>query len=111
MLSNMVRCLILLLLPFLVMSQLPSGIQMGGMGGGDDEVETNHAEEVCDETFEDRIMEYDLVRHSPAFSPRPIAGSDASRPCALFARSSWSTFAIGRISSPSRQIKRWSWLR
>lgn len=49
------------LLVGLVAGQLPSGMVNMGAGGGD-EVETHNAEELTDETFDDRRMENELVR-------------------------------------------------
>lgn len=43
----------------LATAQLPPGIQMGAPGG-DDEVLTHNAEELTDETFEERRMEHEL---------------------------------------------------
>ena len=41
--------------------QLPPGMmQMGG--GEDDAVETHNAEELTDDTFPERLLEYELVR-------------------------------------------------
>ena len=39
---------------------MPPGMMSMG-GGGEDEVETQHAEELKDETFDERLAEYDLV--------------------------------------------------
>ena len=40
------------------------GMSMGGMGGGEDEVETHNAEELTAETLDDRIADTELVRES-----------------------------------------------
>ena len=39
---------------------LPPGMMMGN-GQGEDEVETHNAEELTDETFEERLLEYELL--------------------------------------------------
>jgi len=44
------------------MEGLPAGVQMGGMGmGGDDAESTHNAEELDDETYDERLAEYELL--------------------------------------------------
>ena len=56
----------------MIAGQLPPGMmQMGG--GDDDAVETHNAEELTDETFAERLLEYELVRMAPRSEFLPAA--------------------------------------
>lgn len=61
-------------------------MQMGG-GGDEDAVETHNAEELTDETFEERLLEYEVVRrsfarHSPPNGIAPLSAACFQSSCA-----------------------------
>ena len=67
----------------MIAGQLPPGMmQMGG--GEDDAVESHNAEELTDETFAERLLEYELVRTAdfhdawPSYAHALAACTDAA---------------------------------
>lgn len=61
-------------------------MQTGG-GGDEDAVETHNAEELTDETFEERLLEYEVVRrsfarHSPPNGIAPLSSACFQSSCA-----------------------------
>ena len=62
--KSMTRLAVTLAFAAVASGQMPPGIQMGGMGGGGDDEPSlmPNAEELTEETFEERRIESELVR-------------------------------------------------